>query len=67
MTKLLGLIGGISPESTIDYYRLILDAYRKVTNDGSAPRILIDSLNMQEALAYLNRRASSSTCSSARE
>jgi len=54
MTKLLGLIGGISPESTIDYYRLILDAWRKATNDGSAPRILIDSLNMQEALTYLN-------------
>jgi len=54
MTKLLGLIGGISPESTIDYYRLILDDWRKATNDGSAPRILIDSLNMQEALAYLN-------------
>jgi aspartate racemase len=54
MTKLLGLIGGISPESTIDYYRLILDAYRRVIDDGSAPRILINSLNMQEALAYLN-------------
>jgi aspartate racemase len=54
MTKLLGLIGGISPESTIDYYRLIHDAYRRVIQDGSAPRILINSLNMQEALAYLN-------------
>lgn len=54
MTKLLGLIGGISPESTIDYYRLILDAYRRVIDDGSAPRILINSLNMQEAVAYLD-------------
>src|SRR5258707_6181975 len=54
MTKVLGLIGGISPESTIDYYRLILDAWRKATNDGSAPRMIIDSLNMQEALTYLN-------------
>jgi aspartate racemase len=54
MTKLLGLIGGISPESTIDYYRLILDAWRKATNDGTAPRIIIDSLNMQEALSYIN-------------
>jgi aspartate racemase len=54
MTKLLGLIGGISPESTIDYYRLILDAYRRVIDDGSAPRIIIDSLNMQEALTYIN-------------
>jgi aspartate racemase len=54
MTKLLGLIGGISPESTIDYYRLILEDWRKATNDGSAPRIIINSLNMQEALAYLN-------------
>jgi hypothetical protein len=27
--KTLGLIGGTGPESTIEYYRLIIEAYRE--------------------------------------
>lgn len=29
--KKLGLVGGIGPESTLDYYKGIIDGYRKRT------------------------------------
>ena len=35
--KTLGIVGGIGPESTIEYYRFILDGYRARVTDGSAP------------------------------
>jgi aspartate racemase len=43
------LVGGLGPESTIDYYRRILGAWQKVDPSG-APSILIDSLDVRLAL-----------------
>ena len=51
--KTVGIIGGIGPESTIDYYRLIIDTYRKATADSGSPSIVIDSVNLQQVLAYV--------------
>jgi aspartate racemase len=44
--KTIGIIGGIGPESTIDYYRRIIAAYRERQPDGSYPRILINSIDL---------------------
>ena len=44
-----GLIGGLGPESTVDYYRRILDAWRAEEPD-SAPSLVIDSLDVTRAL-----------------
>ena len=33
--KKLGIIGGLGPESTVDYYRSFIAAYRSRINDGS--------------------------------
>ena len=52
--KTLGIIGGLGPESTIDYYRFILEAYRHRVPDGSAPHLLIDSLDVNRAIAMLD-------------
>jgi aspartate racemase len=41
------VIGGIGPESTIEYYRLLIRAYRARVPDGSNPPILINSVNMK--------------------
>lgn len=41
------MIGGIGPESTIEYYRLLIRAYRARVPDGSNPPILINSVNMK--------------------
>lgn len=45
----LGMIGGLGPESTIDYYRRILEAWEQV-EPGTAPSIVIDSLDVRRAL-----------------
>jgi aspartate racemase len=49
----VGLVGGLGPESTIDYYRRILDAWEREA-PGTAPSIVIDSLDVQRALRLVN-------------
>lgn len=48
--KTLGMIGGLGPESTIDYYRFLIAAYRERVADGSAPPIIINSIDMNKGL-----------------
>ncbi len=45
----VGLVGGLGPESTIDYYRRILSTWQR-DDSASAPSIVIDSLDVQHAL-----------------
>jgi len=47
--KSVGIVGGLGPESTIDYYRRILAAWERV-DPSTAPSIVIDSLDVQRAL-----------------
>jgi aspartate racemase len=46
--KRLGMIGGLGPESTVDYYKLIVAAYRERTN-GGYPAIIINSVDLNKA------------------
>jgi aspartate racemase len=48
MTR-LGLVGGLGPESTIDYYCRILDSWKE-RDPASSPSIVIDSLDVRRAL-----------------
>src|SRR5271169_5571891 len=48
--KIAGIIGGIGPESTIEYYRFIVAAYRSKVTDGSYPSIVINSIDMKRML-----------------
>jgi len=48
MTR-VGIIGGLGPESTVDYYRRILEAWQQ-HNATTAPAIIIDSLDVRRAL-----------------
>jgi len=45
----VGLVGGLGPESTIDYYRRILDGWA-AHDPSSSPSIVIDSLDSTLAL-----------------
>lgn len=45
----VGLVGGLGPESTIDYYRRILIAWQR-EDPGGAPSIVIDSLDVRRGL-----------------
>jgi len=49
--KTLGIIGGIGPGSTVDYYQTIIELYRARIGDGSYPPILINSIDVQRVLA----------------
>ena len=51
MTR-LGLVGGLGPESTIDYYCRILDRWKE-TEPASSPSIVIDSLDVRRALGLV--------------
>ena len=46
----VGIIGGIGPESTIEYYRLIISAYQEQKKDGHYPQLVINSINMKKML-----------------
>jgi aspartate racemase len=45
----LGIVGGLGPESTIDYYRRILEEWKR-DDPSSTPSIIIDSLDVNRGL-----------------
>lgn len=53
--KIVGMIGGIGPESTIDYYRRLLDGAQKRNPGGPALQIVINSIDLQKGLDLLGR------------
>ena len=48
--KKIGMIGGFGPEATLDYYRLLIEIYRKKIKDGSNPEIIIYSMDVNVLL-----------------
>ncbi|MDT5060570.1 MAG: aspartate racemase [Acidobacteriota bacterium] len=50
--KIVGIIGGIGPESTIEYYRLIIESYREEIQDGSYPRIIVNSIDLKKMISW---------------
>ena len=48
--KTLGIIGGIGPEATIDYYKSLITTHREQNPDADAPSIIINSINMKKAV-----------------
>src|SRR5205823_11190170 len=52
--KTVGIIGGIGPESTVEYYRLIVTSYREQTRDGSYPQVIINSINMKRLVDLIS-------------
>src|ERR1700758_2941268 len=52
--KTLGIIGGLGPESTIDYYQRIIAVYRERTRDGNYPEFFINSVNLRKGLNFMD-------------
>ena len=44
----VGIVGGIAPESTIEYYRLIISSYLEQEKSGNYPEVIINSINMRK-------------------
>lgn len=51
--KTVGIIGGVGPESTIEYYRFIIAGYRERNPDGSYPLIIINSVDLDKYLTWI--------------
>ncbi|MDQ6653776.1 MAG: amino acid racemase [Acidobacteriota bacterium] len=51
--KTVGIIGGIGPESTIEYYRLLIASYRKQNPDGGYPSIIINSVDLKKMIELI--------------
>jgi len=52
--KTVGIIGGIGPESTVEYYRFIIDGYRARQTDGSYPSLIINSIDLSKLIRWMN-------------
>ncbi|HEU4767657.1 MAG TPA: amino acid racemase [Pyrinomonadaceae bacterium] len=52
VTKTLGLIGGTGPESTIEYYRLLVARYREQA-DGHSPPLIINSIDLKSMVEWM--------------
>jgi len=50
--KIIGLIGGLGPESTLDYYRLIIRAFQE-RKSVDYPEIVVYSANLTEGLKLM--------------
>ena len=48
--KTVGIVGGIAPESTIEYYRQIINGYRPSSSSGDYPSIIINSINLRRMI-----------------
>lgn len=48
--KKTAIIGGIGPESTLDYYRGIIDAFKPTYADTGFPELIIESLDLKTVI-----------------
>lgn len=55
MHKKIGILGGLSPESTSTYYNHIIREYAKRYTDDNYPEIIIYSVNFREFIDWQNK------------
>ena len=52
--KTLGIIGGLGPESTLDYYQRIIALFRKRTGDRHYPEFIVVSVDLRKGLDFMD-------------
>jgi aspartate racemase len=52
--KTLGIIGGLGPESTLDYYQRIIALYRERTGNAHYPEFVIVSVDLRKGLDFMD-------------
>jgi len=52
--KTVGIIGGLGPESTVDYYQRIIALYRQRTADGHYPEFIVVSVDLRKGLDFMD-------------
>ena len=51
--NIVGIIGGIAPESTVVYYKEITSSFLRRNKGNDYPQIIVNSINMKTMLDYL--------------
>jgi aspartate racemase len=51
--SIVGLIGGIAPESTVEYYRLLVSEYRGRTGNAGYPAVVINSIDLTRMIGMI--------------
>lgn len=54
--KTIGIIGGLGPEATLDYYREIINCFKAEGGEMNYPEIIIYSVNMADFLEPMNAK-----------
>jgi len=54
--KKIGIIGGLGPESTVDYYKEIIRAFNTQYKDLAYPEMIIYSANINKLLEFVNSK-----------
>jgi aspartate racemase len=57
MHKRIGILGGTTPESTLEYYRTIVHRYTERFGDHSYPEIIIYSVSFQQYIDWMEAEA----------
>jgi aspartate racemase len=52
--KTLGIVGGLGPESTVDYYQRIIAVYRERTGDRHYPEFVVISVDLRKGLDFMD-------------
>jgi aspartate racemase len=51
--KIMGVIGGVGPESTVDYYKAIIARFRERLPDVGYPPVIINSVDLERLRAWM--------------
>mgnify|MGYP001199611392 CR=1 FL=1 len=54
--KKIGLIGGLGPEATVEYYQKIINEFKKGNNSLTYPEIIVYSVNMSEFIGLMETK-----------
>src|SRR5215471_14578352 len=60
--KTLGIIGGLGPESTLDYYQRIIALYRERTGNRHYPEFIVVSVDLRKGLDFMDANDLSGMC-----
>jgi aspartate racemase len=52
--KKIGIVGGLGPVSTVEYYKGIIAAFHESYDETGYPEIALESCNLKEMLSYSN-------------
>jgi len=55
--KTIGIIGGIGPESTVDYYKEIIAAFNTKHSDLAYPEIIVYSVNLNALMKFVDTKS----------